>query len=504
MLNYGFKNHTEYQDLFGFRETGDGKLVRRNKILLSFLRNKLSHTNENIKDLLECVDLQVLSSALISRIAEKSKGWYYITLFGMCFKNNTYQSDDTNGVCVDGDISQYRYINQTTNKIYKMKVAKLFAKVNENNDVWKCLPEQIRTYLCEYVANQYRTNMLEKQDRYKLTIDTDFEKIYSYRYCDGYFDSCMQGKGNWYFYRESIDAHAAYITDSTNGLIVARCIIYDKVYNDDESKVYRLAERQYATDGDNTLKTLLVQMLIKEGAIDGYKKIGVDCHANDAYLDINDNPIDERLHITNTLESGNSLSYQDSFIYYDIDEHKAYNRHRCGVTHELDTTDAYFEDDRYYDEYHDEYCDEIEEVIYHGIRIYCDANRLDDFVWIENQYYHYEDLYRCERCDDYYLPDDAYYSEITDEYYCCESCRDLAEREYKIDYWYYSEYDDEYFEDEDDVIGIYIFDHKSGKYDFTTIYRLSLEDEDYIEFACDIYLGYDKETQQPYNFIGLC
>ena len=61
---------------------------------------------------------------------------------------------------------------------------------------------------------------------------------------------------------------------------------------------------------------------------------------------------------------GDSLSYQDSFIYYDIDEHKAYNRHRCGVTHELDTTDAYFEDDRYYDEYHDEYCDEIEEVIY--------------------------------------------------------------------------------------------------------------------------------------------
>lgn len=504
MLNYGFKNHTEYQDLFGFRETGDGKLVRRNKILLAFLRNKLSHTNENLKDLLECTDLQVLSSALIERIAEKSKGRYYITLFDTRFKNYTYQSDYTDGVCFDGDISQYRYINKTTNKIYKMKVAKLFAKVNEDNDVWKCLPEQIKIYLCEYVANQWRADMLEKQDRYKLTIDTDFEKIYSYRDCAGDFHSCMQGRDNWYFYQEAIDAHAAYITDSTNGLIVARCIIYDKVYNDDESKVYRLAERQYSTDGDNTLKTLLVQMLIKEGAIDGYKKIGVDCHANDAYLDINDNPIDERLHITNMLDYGDSLSYQDSFVYYDIDNHVAYNQDHYDSTHELNITDEYFEDDRYYDEYHDEYCDEVEEVMYHGSIITCNAHRLGDFVWVssESRYYYYEDAIRCDRCCDYCLPDDAYYSEITGEDYCCEHCRDLAEQEYKNLYWYYSEYDDEYFEDEDDVINVYIF--RNGKYRIMTIYRLSLEDEDYIEFACDIYLDYNKETQQPYNFIGLC
>ena len=78
-----------------------------------------------------------------------------------------------------------------------------------------------------------------------------------------------------YFYTNSVDASAAYLINE-EGKVTARCVIYNRV-TDQNGKIWRLAERQYATDENNTLKRALIDALIKGGHIDGYKKVGAGC-----------------------------------------------------------------------------------------------------------------------------------------------------------------------------------------------------------------------------------
>ena len=40
MLYYNFKNYEEFKERFGIQEHGNGEKSRKNKILLSFLKNK--------------------------------------------------------------------------------------------------------------------------------------------------------------------------------------------------------------------------------------------------------------------------------------------------------------------------------------------------------------------------------------------------------------------------------------------------------------------------------
>ncbi len=82
----------------------------------------------------------------------------------------------------------------------------------------------------------------------------------------------MTDKDYYYFYMDSVNASAAYLTDEDD-MVIARCIIYNEVKDQDGNK-WRLAERQYASDENDILKRALIDALIKGGYIDGYKKVG--------------------------------------------------------------------------------------------------------------------------------------------------------------------------------------------------------------------------------------
>jgi hypothetical protein len=284
----------------------------------------------------------------------------------------------------------------------------------------------------------------------------------------------MVDRGQHTFYRDAVKAKAAYLLNADDK-IIARCVIFEDVEDVKTGERLRLAERQYSTDCDNVLKRLLVDALIKGGYIDGYKKVGVDCHNSQAFVG-NDGSdwSDRRFRIKCNLEDGDTLSYQDSFKNFDGEYADNYGY----GDFELDTTDDTFEGERNYDSWHEEYTsNDINTVYYHGNEYTCDEERMDDFRYIEYgsgrwQWHYYEDTVYCEDIDDYVLTDDACYSELLDEYYYDEDSKDESEREYKADNWYYSEYDGEYFEDEDDVVTLVKADG-----DETTISKDSLDND---------------------------
>ena len=125
-----------------------------------------------------------------------------------------------------------------------------------------------------------------------------------------------------------------------------------------------LLERQYTTGEDEMLKYMLVNKLIQENRIDGYKIVGASCHEANAFVGIDGSSLfDRRFEIDCDLGMDNTLSYQDSFKWYDYDERKAYNYKHSEDDYLLDTTDRNLngdddESDEAWDEYHQRYCTE--------------------------------------------------------------------------------------------------------------------------------------------------
>ncbi len=139
----------------------------------------------------------------------------------------------------------------------------------------------------------------------------------------GDFHSCMVDRELHDFYTESVDANAAYLTNE-EGKVIARCVIYNRVMDQGRKKIWRLAERQYATDESNTLKRALIDALIKGGHIDGYKKVGAGCGDARAFVDLEENSLsDRKFRIECDLDWDDTLSYQDSFKWYNHSEETA-------------------------------------------------------------------------------------------------------------------------------------------------------------------------------------
>jgi hypothetical protein len=245
----------------------------------------------------------------------------------------------------------------------------------------------------------------------------------------------MTDNEQWRFYCDAVHAHAAYLLDKETDKIVARAIIFNDVHDMKTGEVIRLCERQYATDGNTYLMQILVNKLIEAGKIDGYKRIGASCHdgqnfvANDG-TDLTDHPFYIRCY----LGYGDTLSYQDSFKYYDIKEHTAYNMYSsCPNSYsDLATTDSEFEGGQW-DDYHEEYVNETREVYYNGQWIQCDVDRLDDFYEIDGEYIHESHVDECEHCGTAFRDADGYYSLLTDDDYCCSHCRVCADEDYIAD-----------------------------------------------------------------------
>lgn len=288
----------------------------------------------------------------------------------------------------------------------------------------------------------------------------------------------MVGRDRHSFYEESVDAKAAYLLD-IDGYVFARAIIFTDVYDQAGNK-WRLLERQYAKESNEVLKRLLVDMCIKGGYIDGYKQIGAGCSESRAFV-ANDGTslADKKFSIRCELEMYDTLSYQDSFKFYDYNRNTAYNYQDSSYDYCLDTTDVNLDgeedddDDQEYDEYHDYNCQSVRMCYYHGEEINVDVDNLEDFIYIESEreYHHKDDVTQCDACGKWIVKEDATYNSDAEAHFCDDKC----EAEYIKNNFTYSEYDDDYFWHEDDVTTIQTWDEESQNYREITISCLSKE-----------------------------
>lgn len=367
-----FYDYESFKSVFGVMEHGNGNKSRRNKILLAMMKDKEFFYNIRHACLKKRGDSDEIDSEYREKLVDKFRNITTMTELRMLclklfrrfkpcegydcniklleetyyFAHNDYKLDN-NGVCYDGDTRSIRYVNKSNDDhIYKMKAGKFLRRLIDSSQ-WCILPEQVKVWLCEDFAERWQAFSASKGSSCELHLSTDlddFKKIYDSREYESDFSSCMSHDGGDHasFYVDAVKAKAAWLENS-QGKIVARCVIFTEAEDEDGNK-WRLAERQYSSDGDNALKRLLVDKLIAAGEIDGYKQVGVDCHNARAYV-ANDGTSLESKHfkIECILEDDDVLSYQDSFKWYDMDEHTAYNYCKSGASYGLADTDLYFQ-----------------------------------------------------------------------------------------------------------------------------------------------------------------
>jgi len=479
MLYYNFEGYAGFQARFGIQEHGNGEKSRKNKILLSYIKNKdLLHeaVANNDYSLLNISSMTALKQTMLQLVSESGlvddSLEYKVNLMGHTFYSAQYETDGFMGLCEDCDSHAVRYINHDNDKVYKMKVGKMLRALILETAFGRTIPEQVLTFILEEFSAEWQTYASRTLPEHRLVVDEKFWKIYDSDELEGDFGSCMVDKDFYSFYKDAVNAKAAYLLNEEDK-IVARCIIFTEVFEEDSNKPWRLAERQYSSGGSDVLKRALIDALIRADEIDGYKKVGAGCGDSREFVDINGNSLAEKkFWIQCCLGMDDPLSYQDSFKWYNYNREQAYNHGDGSWDYELDTTDGSLDgcEESEYDDYHGYSCQETVCVYQDGCEYYCDVNNLDDFIYVDGDYHHKDDCSRCEHCDEWYLDNEGYYSEMTDAYYCCKRCRDLAEDEWKENHWTYSEYDEEYYEKEDDVVSFWQWDGQIQDYREVTIY----------------------------------
>lgn len=469
MLYYQFKDYEGFKELFGLRECGNGVKTRRNKILLAYLKQHSLLKGAIAGDAyaLERLRIDDMSTLLqylkrdINYVAREQLNWMsrrVIDLGDWRMYSEKYRLDGQNGICEDKDYRSVRYINLENDRVFKMKAGKFLKSVLMETEFGRSIPEPVLLWLCEEFTQAWETYTRGVIPEYELHIDDEFGKIYDGDWLEGDFHSCMVDEGNESFYEDYCNCKAAYLTNNDD-MVIARCIIFNEVHvmnGDLKGKVLRLAERQYSSDGEEVLKRCLVDALINAGAIDGYKRVGADCHSGHAFVLNDGTSLSADMWIRCDADDGDTCSYMDSFKYLDTDSGRAYNDGCYDHNAELDTTDGHVTvEDKNYDDWHDCYTrNELQRVFYGGREYYCDEERLDDFVWVEQEqeYHHTDDVCTCPECGEYFLCDNGVYSELTEGDYCDDGCREAAEDRWKRNHgWAWSEYEGEWFENEEDV-----------------------------------------------------
>lgn len=520
MLYYNFYGYEEFKARFGLEKRDNGTVARKNRILLGHLKNPAllrycrEHNDYTLLHIYNMADLQKkVFEAIIKSGENDGKLPYRVELIGRTYYSSRYQTDESKGVCEDLDKGSVRYINVERNRVFKMRAGKFMRGLILETEIGKLLSPSVVNWLAgDVFTQQWCTYTYGYTPEIELHVNDDFRSIYDSDCCKGNFGSCMVDKDRTSFYHDAVKAKAAYITDKT-GLIVARAVLFTDV-TDQDGKKWRLLERQYSSGGDDILKRLLVDKLIQEKHIDGYKIVGASCHEANAFVDTEGNSLSDRMfEIDCELDEEDTLSYQDSFKWYSYSRNKAYNYGNSNSSYNLDTTDLNLygdtddeEDGGEWDAYHQYYCDDTRLCYRNGREIWVDSDNLDDFVWIEskNEYHHEEDCICCDDCRTHVLLDDAIYSEVTEEYYCCKECMEKAENEFKRKNWHYSEYDDEWYESLDDIIRINIWNESEGIYEEKSICTDTLdnliENEDVWEFGEDVFDKVNPGTNLPYGY----
>lgn len=518
MLYYNFYGYEEFKARFGLEKRENGVAVRKNRILLAHLKNPIllkycrEHDDYALLHIYDMADLQKrVVEAVLKSGENDEKLPYEVELIGRTYHSAKYQTDEAKGLCEDLDKSSVRYVNIERNRVFKMRAGKFMRELILETGIGKLLSPCVVNWIAGDVFTQmWCTYTHGKSPDMELHVNNDFGRIYDSNYCKGSFGSCMVDENRTSFYHDSVKAKAAYIIDKT-GLIVARAILFTDV-TDQDGKKWRLLERQYSSEGDDVLKRLLVDKLIQEDYIDGYKVIGASCHDANSFVDVCGNSLsDRKFEIDCELELEDTLSYQDSFKWYSYDQNKAYNYENSGTSYNLDTTDLNLygddnEDDGEWDAYHQYYCDDTRLCYRNGREIWVDSENLDDFVWIEskNEYHHENDCVCCDECGTDILEDDAMCSEVTEKYYCCKKCMEKAEDEFKRKNWYYSEYDEAWYESLDDITRINIWNDSEGVYEEKSIGIDTLDsligNEDVWEFGEDVFDTVNPSTNLPYGY----
>ena len=522
MLYYNFYGYEGFKALFGLEKRDNGVAVRKNKILLGHLKSPAllrycrEHNDYTLLHIYNMADLQKKVFEAIIKSGENDERLpYEVELIGRTYYSSKYQTDEAKGLCEDLDKSSVRYINVERNRIFKMRSGKFMRELILETEIGKLLSPSVVNWISgDVFTQQWAIYTHGSSPDTELHVNDEFWRIYSSKHCKGRFGSCMVDENRDSFYRDSVTAKAAYITDKT-GLIVARAILFTDV-TDQDGKKWRLLERQYSSESDDVLKRLLVDKLIQEDYIDGYKVIGASCHQANSFVDIYGNSLsDRKFEIDCELELEDTLSYQDSFKWYSYNLDKAYNYENSNFSYNLDTTDLNLygdtddneeEDDGEWDSYHQYYCNDTRLCYRNGREIWVDSENLDDFVWIESkrEYHHEENCICCDGCQTYILVDDAIYSEVTEEYYCYGECMEKAEYEFKRKNWYYSEYDNEWYENLDDITSIHIWNESAGIYEGKSICTDTLdkliENEDVWQFDEDVFDKVNPSTNLPYGY----
>ena len=441
MLYYNFENYDGFLSMFGIQNHGNGNKSRKNKILLSYLKNRtilheaVQSGDFSLLNISDMADLKNKMKSLIIESGTRNESLYYeVNLINEIYHSAQYSTDGNNGLCEDGDSRAVRYINHNNgNHAFKMKAGKFYRALILETDFGKKLPEQVVTYLCEEFTSDWQSYAFSSLPQNQLFVNDDFQYIYDSRNYLGDFRSCMVNKDLHTFYNDAVKAKAAFLENS-DGKIIARCVIFTDV-TDQDGKKWRLAERQYASDGSTIYCRALVDALIREGHIDGYKVPGAGCGESRNFVDIHGVSLSHKQFIIDCdLDWDDNVSYQDSFKWYNMEKRIATN-YGYG-DHDLSITEGSLNDvDSPWDDYHEEYCDDTTTVYAHGREYQCATNWLDDFRWVElrEEYHHIDDVEQCPHCEGWVLRSEAYTSDLMDnsEYYCCETCLIDAEEEYK-------------------------------------------------------------------------
>lgn len=477
-----FSDARGFQTIFGIQEHDNGVKSRRNKILLQFYKSrsmwqyckKKGYKNGYYRyfSISSMADLKayILNDIRHELEMEARIGVCVcrpVILMGDVYWSKNYSTDSNEGIPSNGDANFVRYVTheeKRDGKVYRMKSGRFFKRIMLESELGRSLPEQVLNWLCEEFTMQWASYVTRQLPHLTLHVDDDFRRIYSYGLiedgiygCTTDFGSCMMDDGQHVFYENSVKAKAAYLTNDQNR-VIARCIIFTDVY-DDNGKKWRLAERQYAQCGRDLYKRCLVDALIDGGFIDGYKQVGVDCHQTTSYVDVNGKSLsDVRFHIECNLEfSGDEddawdnedcftiLSYQDSFKFYKYKDRIAYNSEPDdfkGVVM-LDTTSSYLEGS--WDNYHERWCASTRCVWKNGCDYSCDCDDLDEFIRFNRSYIHKNDFVKCPVCGNI-MPNPELYKRFDfmiyfndgneTSYVCSSECRRKLQDEFdKISYY---------------------------------------------------------------------
>lgn len=456
-----FSNYETFCGVFGLRECGNGNKSRMNKILLGCLKDKtfFHYCVRRNQKYLSCNSMADFKRYLLDDL-ERSGGdagyecHFRIDGIMRFFRHPDYEIDN-GGFCEDGDKNAIRYYNHDREGYFKMKAGKFFTKIMEACPFGRLLPQQAKSWLGEEFLTSWQAyteaNMPScvMEFHYGNKVE-DFETIYSSRKQRGCFHSCMNNEGNHTMYVKSVKAHAAWLTDA-DGLIFARCVVWDEVFDETTGGTLRLAERQYSDGVQDRFKKMLVDELIKRQLIDGYKQIGADCHDNRNFV-LNDGTSirDHRLSIDCSIHDSDRVSYMDSFVYYDRDFDKAYNYDFDDYTDKLDITEGHLEDchdGQVWSDYNEEYIDE-DDAFYverHSDWFY-DSQVVED---CNGNWQLVDDCVRCDNCGSWVLEEDAYSAEGLDDLYFCDS--ECAENWAESHGYTWAEYDECYIRVDDAV-----------------------------------------------------